>query len=474
MNTIKLYKNPNPYPFYGTISEYKSVQASPRNQNVRTGYVDLQLSMGEIFNFNYLSFTRDGRTVYAWVENIEDIGGNKLWRVHYATDAFRTYKSELVLGTQFIARSPVPTLLEDNLLSSAEELNEYEMIPYSIGNTTRRFMVAQLRISLTNWASNTPGQPSPYTFLFAPFTVKNWVDSTPVINLLRRLSTEAKSNVVSLYSIPDISTSGMTVLDDSSAPLKVGTDNYDMAGWYYMREQNLYSGNFINNVALDIPAGLTKTRHSVFIVIPEAGTLRIPTDLLYKDGLCLRRDIDPFSGVANYMIAYDNGLQPTNISIRGGAMADIPVLSDPYDTYISQNQNTLKASLLGDTATLATGIVMGEPMAMMKGIGGMFHQAVGLADAANVIPSNPPAFFGNAVLPTFNGRFYLLIVKKPYDNENYVHTRYGYPMNRIGPLTIPASGFIQTNNCSVSSTGGVPLWAINEINQLFNAGILFK
>ena len=65
-------------------------------------------------------------------------------------------------------------------------------------------------------------------------------------------------------------------------------------------------------------------------------------------------------------------------------------------------------------------------------------------------------------------------MRTPYDNEIEVRERYGYPYNRISALSIPASGFIQTQNCNVSSNGSVPLWAINEVNQLFNGGIHFR
>ena len=54
MNEVRLYKNPYPYPQYGGISLYKTIQATPRNQNLKSGYIDVQLTMDEIMNFNYI------------------------------------------------------------------------------------------------------------------------------------------------------------------------------------------------------------------------------------------------------------------------------------------------------------------------------------------------------------------------------------------------------------------------------------
>lgn len=473
MNTVRLYKNPYPYPYYGDISNYKTVLASPRHQDLRSGYIDMQLTMDEIFAFNYLSFTRDGRTIYAWVENIEELSGNKLYRVHYATDAFRTYRNDLVLGTQYIVRSPNPTLLEDELLSSTDEHNNYNIKRYNIGNPSTRYCVVQTRPpSLSNSASNTPGQPTPYSFYFAEYSVRNWRDSGPIFDLLNRVMTGAKpSNIVSLYTIPYVDTSQLTKRE---LVVKQGEDLFEIPGWYWMNDSNIYSSAFTNVVHLDIPDDLTLTKHSINLLFPEAGVMKIPSDLLYKEGLCVRRDIDVFTGACNYMLALDDGLTPTNISVRGGALSDIPILSDPFDTYISQNQNTLKAALIGDVANLTFGAVSGNMASVAMSGKSLYNMYTSLADAQNAIPSNPPAFMGSALVGTFNNYFYQIEVTKPYDNEQEVRERYGYPQHRIGKLTIPKKGFIQTQNCSVSSNGSVPLWAINEINQLFNAGILFK
>lgn len=473
MNTVKLYKNPNPYPYYGAITEYKSIQASPRNQDIRGGYVDVQLSMDEIFNFNYISFTRDGRTIYAWVENIEDIGGNKLWRVHFMTDAFRTYRNDLVLGIQYIARSPNPTLLEDELLSSTKETNDFLRVEYTIGNPSYRYCAVQVRnMGGGEVLSNTPGQPSPYRFYFCRYSVNNWTSSTPLMGLMELFSHNAKTvNIVTLYSVPYVNTEDLT--PTSLVVHFADGQSTVIDGWYMLHENDSPVGTFRTFADLEFPPELTKTRHSVRLIFPDAGIMNVPDEFLYYPDLCIRQDVDIFSGACNYMLCL-NSLTPTHLSVRGSALSSIPILSDPYDTYISQNQNTLAVGLLGDVANLTLGMATGNVVAMGMAGKSLVDTFSSLEDARNSIPSNPPAFLGSALVSAFNNKFWAQIMNKPYDNETEVRERYGYPCHRIGQLTIPSKGFIQTNNCSVSSNGSVPMWAINEINQLFNAGILFK
>jgi hypothetical protein len=476
MNTVKLYKNPYPYPYYGNISNYKTVSATPRNQDLRSGYIDMQLTMDEIFAFNYLSFNRDGRTIYAWVENIEELSGNKLYRVHYATDAFRTYRNDLVLGTQYIARSPEPTLLEDELLSSTKETNDFLRVDYTIGDPTKRYCIVQVRndSESENDISNTPGQPTPYEIYACPYDVNNWGAAEPIRNLIVDLKNDAQStNIVTIYSVPYVDLDAFI-----SWPLFVKRPDGSstrIEGWYEMKNHNWGSlqGCLTTFTDIGFPPNLTKTRHSVKLIFPDAGIMNIPDEFLYYENLCVRQDIDIFSGACNYMLCLDP-MTPTHLSVRGTTLSTIPILSNPYDTYLSQNQNTLAVGLLGDVANLTVGAFTGNVPAAGAGAMGLINKYSSLADAQAMIPSNPPAFLGSALVSSFNQRFWAQIISKPYDNEAEVRARYGYPQHRIGKLTIPSSGFIQTNNCSVSSNGSVPLWAINEINQLFNAGILFK
>lgn len=472
MNEFKLYKNPNPYPYYGNITTYKTIFVTPRHQDLQSGYVDLQLTYEEILSFNYVSFKKDGKTIYAWVTNVEHLSGNKLYRLHFNIDAFRTYRSDLVLGTQYIKRSMTPTLLQDELLSSAQEVNDYSITPYTLGVSSERWCVVQKRMESDEMSFNTPGQPSPYKFYFCKYDVNDWQSATPIKQLINLLAGNhgKTSNIVTVYSIPYVN-----VINTTNNILNVELENTSQAieGW-----RTLSSG-FTNalhtKTKINIPPGLTKTSHNVSVVIPEAGIINIPTDLLYIGDLYLRQDIDIYSGASNYMITTgSNAYTPTHLSVRGSSLSSIPILSDPYDTYVSQNQNTLAVSILGDVASIGAGMLAGETTSVIGGYSRLVNTTSSLLDAKNTIPSNPPAFLGSALVTSYNQRFYLVINKRPYDNESAVRARYGYPMDRIGSLTIPSSGFIQTENCNLSSNGNVPLWAINEINQLFDNGILFK
>ena len=155
--------------------------------------------------------------------------------------------------------------------------------------------------------------------------------------------------------------------------------------------------------------------------------------------------------------------------------------SDPLDTYLSQNQNALTTSLIGDVASIAGGVAtavgsgglgagLGAGMAS-SGVANIVGRMANQADIANQY-SNPPAFLGTAMATNFNGKFWVLVTRKAIDNAELVHTNYGYPYNKIGVLVFPNAGYIQTEGCAVNSTdGSVPNWAISEINNNFNSGI---
>src|SRR5699024_10269133 len=134
------------------------------------------------------------------------------------------------------------------------------------------------------------------------------------------------------------------------------------------RDQDLFSGATIYITTINIPmdhsniTSFLRVDHTAQIVVPEAGVLNVPDELLTKGNLQVRRDMDLFSGASNYMLVSGDDLY-TN-SIRGSSASTIPVLSDIADTYISQNQNSLTTSLIGDVATVGMGGV-----ASMTGLG---------------------------------------------------------------------------------------------------------
>jgi hypothetical protein len=149
---------------------------------------------------------------------------------------------------------------------------------------------------------------------------------------------------------------------------------------------------------------------------------------------------------------------------------------------MSQNQNALATSLIGDVATIATGVgatvmtggagaaVGGQQV--WQGVQNIVNRQGEIADATSRY-SNPPAFLGTALVSNFNQKFWVVTTKQRVDNDSIVHNNFGYPVNRIAPLTFPTSGFIQTEGCAVMTTDGtVPRWALNEINSMFNNGVL--
>ena len=173
------------------------------------------------------------------------------------------------------------------------------------------------------------------------------------------------------------------------------------------------------------------------------------------------------------MLCYNN-TTPTHLSLRGSALSSIPILSDPYDTYISQNQNTLAVSLLGDVANLGLSVFTGNLAGIGSSASSMLHRFAGLEDAKTTIPNNPPAFLGSALIQKENNKFWVEIVRKPYGNASAVNERYGYPKYVAEPVTLPDKGFIKLQDCSVhASNYPVPLWAIEEINSRLNEGIYF-
>ena len=484
MNTLKLYKNPKPYPFYSAaLTEYKTITVTPVHQNLRSGYVDLQLSLDDLFSFNYLSYTRNGRTVYAWVTDVEKLGGALLYRVNFDIDPLRTYRSSLVLGKQFIVRRPEVNNALDPYLSSPQAYNDISINAVSIGNPAKRYAVVQKRREgAAVQHSRTPGHPSPYQFWVCGYDVNNWTASAPLVALLNQLAQSGQtSDVVTIYSIPYIDPS---YIDPTTMTIRVGGKAINISGWSFIDQGTNPSGKFRNQVPLifsTLYPDLTKTSHSVSLVIPDAGIIHVPDEVIYGTNPVLVREIDLFSGSCNYHLAVENGLKMTPYSVRGSALSTIPILSDPYDTYISQNQNNIAASIMGDVGSIVLGAgaaymgqgAIGGSM-ILRGTKGLLNTKVQQEDAQNMIPTNPPAFLGSALVSSHNNTFYEVVIKKPFINEAAVRDRFGYPYNVLDDLSIPANGYIQTANCSVTSNGSVPIWAIEEINQLFDTGIKFS
>jgi hypothetical protein len=475
MVEVQFIRNNNQYPFYssnaGTV--VNTVMAKPVSKNLRSGFVDVELT--NISNFNYIRYTLHGKQIYAWVTDVEHIAGNKLYRVHFTTDAYRTYINNVVIGTQFIERSPEPTNLHDPLLGSTEPTNIFFTQNYSFPNPDKRYLIVQVREHPADFISMTPGQPSMYNFYVAEYDVNNWRASSAIVGLMEEISYgEKPNNIVTLYSVPHIDLSGDGFLSLGLQIKYANSDSVDVAGWKVLRDKAGNQNRFVASCPIDLEGeGFLKTSHNISIVIPDAGIINVPDAIAVKDYLNVKMYVDIFTGACNYILCI--GDNPTHLSVRGGATNSIPIISDPFDNYISQNQNSLMASILGDVANLGYGLYTGNPVPISAGGTGLLNKVVTLADAKNEIPSTPPAFLGSALMPHFNKRFWVQYNYAYVDNDVKVNERYGYPKNMVDEVTIPNQGFLKLQNCSVCGTGNtsVPQWAIEEINSRFNEGIFY-
>lgn len=482
MAYVQFYRNKYNYPHYSQllVKYGDMVECTPRGVNLRGGSIHVAGDMEDFMSCNYLSFERDGEIIYAWIDNVTFRTANS-FEVSYNVDPWRTYKDKVLLGNQFIARHPDPTYQPDKLLGSVEPYPLVLSKMFSIGQTNKRVFVVQVRAGTGEIFSRSPVNPTPYQFFMKTFDINNWTADSSLDSLMTLLSSGAETqNIVTMYSIPWMDISSLPEMD---LPVRTAEDTKYVSGFRFLgdndpthllhNETDLVMGYDVNE--------LFRVPHSVQLVIPEAGIINIPDELLVMDNLKLRQDIDLFSGACNYMLmSGDNTFY--GYSARGSSISSIPIVSDPYDTYMSQNQNALATSLIGDVATIAGGVgatvmtggagaaVGGQQV--FEGVKNIIDRQGQIADATSRY-SNPPAFLGTALVSNFNQKFWVVTTKQRVDNDSIVHTNFGYPVNRIAPLTFPTSGFIQTEGCAVMTTdGSVPRWAINEINNMFNNGIL--
>jgi hypothetical protein len=499
MARLQLFQNKYQYPKYSAaLTAYgSSLDCTPVGIGLKNGILRVELSMDEAMACNYLSLTRGNSTIYAWIDDVKMVN-DLVMEISYSVDSWRTFKNKIDLGVQFIRRSPVVTYLPDKLLGSTKAYHDISSTSYVIGSTTQRTAVIQVRADGSEAISNTPVQPTPYQFYFTNFNVNSWQDNQALTQLMHQLPQNAQTeNLVTIYSIPYIDISGLGVQDlilyiENQDPItisgfKMASFDTDLSGLLYHETP----------IVIDNVNSLFQSGHSLQVIIPEAGILPISDELLGKGDIKLRQDIDLFSGACNYMLTSgsnaDGNYNIYGNSVRGSSVSSIPILSNPEDTYISQNQNSLTTSLIGDVANVAIGLgmmgagplgrFMGATDIMSKQFGssivaqggvGMMENWAQRQDGGG-LAVNPPAFLGTALASNFNGTFWVVKTVQHVDNASLVHSNYGYPYNMIDTLTFPTSGYIETQACDVSSSdGSVPRWALEDINTLFDNGILVK
>lgn len=488
MATLQLYQNKYQYPHYSeTISSYGlPMSCTPVGMNLKTGSIRVKGDMSDFMSCNYLSLTRDGKTIYAWIDDVQFLNAES-FTVSYSVDAWRTYKSKIQLGTQYIARQPESTNKLDKLLGSTQDYPEVKSIMHSWtkGNRNNRVLVVQVMTETTDDIySNTPVNPTPYHFFFREYNINSWVTDEAIRDLIEVLTGAETKNIVTMYSIPYIDMTSMAEV--TMKVVKQDDSSVNITGFKQLREiqdpsQILTNIAYINPQITDMDAFL-RVPHSVQIVIPEAGIIEVPDELLTLSDLRLRQDVDLFSGACNYMLESGTESYYTQ-SVRGSSISSIPIVSDPYDTYISQNQNALATSLIGDVASIGAGVVVGAGTGGLgatvgaglaaSGVNNIVNRLADLNDLKGARPSNPPAFLGTALASNFNQCFWLIVTQKKVTNADQVNAQFGYPVEMAKTLSFPSSGFIQTEACNVYSTdGSVPRWAIDEINKNFDRGIL--
>jgi hypothetical protein len=481
--TLQFYKNQYRYPHYSnSLTSYGApMECTPVGMNFKSGTLRVKGDMLDFMSCNYLAFTRDGITLYAWIDDVK-FRTEDSFEVTYSVDGWRTYKSKINLGTQFVARQPQATSKRDPLLGRSVDYPEISVSKQNIGSPTKRIFVVQVRAGSGEIFSRSPVNPTPYQFFMVEYDLNNWTATTALDNLMSNLSASAETqNIVTMYSIPYMNISGLTT---NSLPILRPSGVTQIEGFKMLRGEDpkpllsIETPIYKDMTNMD---SLLRVSHSVSIVIPEAGIISIPDELLVKSDLVLRQDVDLFSGASNYMLGA-GGTYYTQ-SARGSSISSIPIVSDPLDTYLSQNQNALATSLIGDVASIAGGMALSAGLgpvgtaigagSAMQGVNNIINRGAGLLDKANATPSNPPAFLGTALASNFNQTFWVITSKTGVENDVAVHENFGYPINLIKPLVFPTSGFIQTEGCAVMSTdGSVPRWALDDINANFNNGIL--
>src|SRR5699024_4839741 len=366
MATLTLYKNKYVYPDYGSITKGKSMSCTPVGLDLKSGTLHVKGTTTDCMSYNYLALERSGELVYAWIENVT-FRTEDSFEISYRVDPFRTYRGNIIFGNQYISRAPGSTNKQDGLLGAIDDVPTVESKQFVHFPNTRVLVVqTRPRGTARMGYSSTPVQPSPYTFWCARYDLDNWQNSTPIVTLLGTLGESAESSVVTMYSIPYFS--GYLDLPEESLVFDVGGEQESIPGWRLISHITGINDMMVDTI--NIPTdhinmnSFLRVDHTAQIVVPEAGVLNVPDELLTKGNLQVRRDMDLFSGASNYMLVSGDDIY-TN-SIRGSSASTIPVLSDIADTYISQNQNSLTTSLIGDVATVGMGGV-----ASMTGLGAM-------------------------------------------------------------------------------------------------------
>lgn len=483
MYTLQFFHNPYTYPDYGTVTavgdafEITGVDIDDNAGMIKTD----KLTFAQRFSVNYLKLVRDDVTLWGFITSIERLTGDKGVMISFKIDPFRSFRNAVTFGTQYVVRQPGATFDFDPFLrgASGEQAN-LSTTELAFADSGSRMLVVQImKPDEDVLVSSTPVQPSPYVFFFKQYSITNTTGTSDINALMDVIINSARpSNLVSIYTVPVFDYSGMSTgtmglpLIIDGVETLVGTSWLRLSGGSWSGVVRKYSPSFTFT-----DKSILRTPHSVSVIVPEAGILQVPDELLFKTNLRVRQDIDIFSGASNYMLVYD-GVEITPNSVRGGGLANIPIAYDIQQQLLAANRTALTTGMLGDLASIGIGLtgaiatggigaIVGGGM-VSSGAFGLINKIGGLGDSINQ-QTNPPGYLGSALIQNFNQKVYLVVARGRQDNADIVHARYGYPCNQIQAVTIPSSGYIQTQDCNV--IGNIPTWARKEINQILDSGL---
>lgn len=485
MAKVQFYKNKNSYPKYSnTLVPYSSeVDSTPVGMGLKSGSIRVSGTMDKFMSCNYIRIKRGTSVLYGWIDEVNYHTANS-FTIHYSVDPFRTFKDKIEIGTQYLRRSSTVTNKRDMLLGGLKEEFAFETQNLIWGNYHTRVLVVQVTPEVGYIVNNTPVQPTPYHFFVANYNPDNWQASAHIVDFFTKLkASSAISNVITTYTMPYMDTSTLPAVD---LQLMEGKEIASTVTGFKMISGTLDVKDLLTRSRIIEPpmpySELSKIQYTTQVMVPDAGIMNVTNEIWSKGNVKVRQDIDLFSGASNYMITCGVNDDLTGVSVRGSSTSSIPIISNPYDTYLSQNQNALTTSLIGDVASLAIGagtfamapnIVSGG--AAIKGVTGLVSSYSSMEDKKNMSPSNPPSFLGTAMANHYSSNLFLLSKYAKITNKTIVNGAYGYPVETIQNVPMPTAGYTEIQNCNVSSTDGtVPKWAIEEINTIFNNGLLIK
>lgn len=483
---VTLYSNRSRYPDYEASLPLasKSFACVELGVGGQTGTIKLAATYDDVASYNYMSYTVAGKTVYGWITGWSKFNSTQ-YALDYSVDSFRTWRDNITPGVQYIQRDTEVNYLPDKMLQIDRPAMVQTTSTYNYDNPDTRYMVVQIAGSGYGLR---PLQPSPYDLYILPYTVQTGAEASAFMQALAAAPGRPR-NLAGIYSVPYVDTSqlvgaGAILLDIFQPEGQVGEYTIpDDAGLYRMPaglSQAAARSLFVRNI--DIPKLWTdeifRAEHVVQIVIPEAGIIKIPDELLHEpDGaLGLSQSCDPYSGAVNYMLTY-NG-KPTNQSVRGTSLSAIPSLSDEASAYYNVNHGAINAEMMSNAATVVTqagaGLAMAGPVGAIAGaVGGLmsFDESAARHEvAAGQYQHTAPAMSGSALMMLQSNRVHVVITRPYLKEPERVWARYGYPQDRVKLLDLNQR-YVQTRGCNVLTDGTVPAWAIDEINKILDNGL---